>query len=255
MSLPLAALDHVTKSFAGEAIVDDVSLAVAPGEIVALLGPSGCGKSTALRLVAGLEVTDAGRVEAPPKGFGLVFQDPTLMPWASALDNVALPLRFAKMPRAEARERARAALARVHLSDAADKRPRELSGGMRMRVAVARALVVEPKLLLMDEPFAALDEITRFRLADDLGELASETGLGVLFVTHSVFEAVSIADRILVMTPAPGRVAAEIAVVPDAPRGAAFRASPLFAATAARVSAALAAIATPATVDVAAPGG
>ncbi|MCE1237424.1 MAG: ATP-binding cassette domain-containing protein [Hyphomicrobiales bacterium] len=239
---PLLRLDHVAKRFPGEPpVLDDVSLTVAAGEIVVLLGPSGCGKSTALRLAAGLEAADAGRIERPAADLGLVFQDATLMPWANALDNVALPLRLEKTPKPQARARAAAALAGVGLAGSEAKRPRELSGGMRMRVAVARALVGDPALLLMDEPFAALDEITRFRLGDDLLRLRDLRRLGVLFVTHSIFEAVSLADRILVMSVAPGRIVAEIAVTPDAARGAAFRAGPVFAETAAEVSRALAA--------------
>lgn len=238
----LAALEHVGKRYPGEpTVLDDVSLNVRAGEVVTLLGPSGCGKSTVLRLVAGLESTDTGRVVAPERGIGLVFQDATLMPWASALDNVALPLRFDRMPEAEARERARAALAGVGLADAVAKRPRELSGGMRMRVAVARALVGDPRLLLMDEPFAALDEITRFRLVDDLLRLKALRRLGILFVTHSVYEAVSLSDRIVVMSGTPGRVGRVIEIAADGPRGAAFRASPAFAEAAATVSRALAA--------------
>ncbi len=238
----LAALDHVAKCYPGDPpVLDDVSLAVRAGEVVTLLGPSGCGKSTVLRLVAGLETADAGRVVAPTRGIGLVFQDATLMPWASALDNVALPLRLDRRPKAEARRRALAALAGVGLAEAAGKRPRELSGGMRMRVAVARALVGDPGLLLMDEPFAALDEITRFRLVDDLLRLKTLRRLGILFVTHSVYEAVSLSDRILVMSGTPGRIAEVVEIPAETPRGGAFRASPAFAETAATVSRALAA--------------
>ncbi len=216
-SPPLLRLDHVGKRFPGRPIVlDDVSLRVEAGEIVTLLGPSGCGKSTILRLAAGLERADAGIVAAPSSEVGFVFQDATLMPWASALDNVALPLRLAARSKAEARARAATALSGVGLAEAAGARPRELSGGMRMRVAVARALVADPALLLMDEPFAALDEITRFRFVDDLLALRDLRRLGILFVTHSIFEAVSLADRILVMSADPGRIVAEVAV-PVAP--------------------------------------
>ena len=238
----LVALEHVAKRFPGEpTVLEDVSLTVRAGEVVTLLGPSGCGKSTVLRLVAGLDLPDAGRVVAPTRGVGLVFQDATLMPWASALDNVALPLRLDGLAKAAAREQALAALAGVGLAEAAHKRPRELSGGMRMRVAVARALVGDPRLLLMDEPFAALDEITRFRLVDDLLRLRADRRLGILFVTHSVYEAVSLSDRIAVMTGAPGRIAHEITIADAGPRGAAFRATPAFAERAATVSRALAA--------------
>lgn len=234
---PLVAFDTVTRRFDGEIVLDSLSFAVGRGEFVALLGPSGCGKSTVLRLVAGLDRPESGRVAAPADGIGYVLQDPTLMPWASALDNVALPLRFDGVTEREARERAAHALARVGLADAAAKTPREMSGGMRMRTAVARALVGDPRVLLMDEPFAALDEITRFRLGDDLTRLRAEGDLTILFVTHSVFEAVALADRVLVM--GAGHLAADLPVVAPHGRGAAFRASADFAATAARVSAAL----------------
>lgn len=240
---PLLEIEAVSRHFPGEPqVLADVSLAVAPGEIVTLLGPSGCGKSTVLRLAAGLDRPDGGRVAlASAARVGHVFQDATLMPWASALDNVALPLRFEKVGKATARARAAEALAAVGLAEAAEKRPRELSGGMRMRVAVARALVGDPALLLMDEPFAALDEITRFRLVDDLLRQRDLRRLGILFVTHSIFEAVSLSDRIAVMTAAPGRIAATIVIPDDAPRGTAFRADPRFATTTAEVSRALAA--------------
>jgi NitT/TauT family transport system ATP-binding protein len=238
---PLLAVEAVSRRFPGEPqVLADVSLAVAPGEIVSLIGPSGCGKSTILRLAAGLDRPDGGRVATTGR-VGHVFQDATLMPWASALDNVALPLRFEKVAKATARARATEALAAVGLAEAAEKRPRELSGGMRMRVAVARALVGDPRLLLMDEPFAALDEITRFRLVDDLLRQRDLRRLGILFVTHSIFEAVSLSDRIEVMTAAPGRIAATFAIPRDAPRGTEFRADPRFAALTAEVSRALAA--------------
>jgi len=242
-SPPLLRLAGARKRFAGEpTVLADVSLTVAAGEIVTLIGPSGCGKSTVLRLAAGLETVDTGTVAAPERGVGFVFQDATLMPWASALDNVALPLRLAGLGKAEARAAARLALAGVGLAEAADKRPRELSGGMRMRVAVARALVGDPALVLMDEPFAALDEITRFRLVDDLLALRDLRRLGILFVTHSIFEAVSLADRILVMSAAPGRIAAEIAVPVAPAERAGFRETERFAHLTATVSRALAAV-------------
>lgn len=238
----VATLDHVVKRFAGTAVVDRLSLAVAPGEVVTLLGPSGCGKSTALRLVAGLETADSGLVDAPEKSIGYVFQDATLMPWASALDNVALPLRLSRLPKIEARARAATALARVGLTDAADKPPRQLSGGMRMRVALARALVGDPRLLLMDEPFAALDEITRFRLGEDLVRLAAARRVAVLFVTHSVYEAAALSDRVLIMAGPPGRIVDEVAIATPV-RGADFRATPAFAEIAADLSRRLAAAA------------
>lgn len=236
---PLVRLDRVTKSFDGERVLDAFSLDVAAGTFVTLLGPSGCGKSTVLRLVSGLDAPETGRVSAPSDGIGYVLQDATLMPWASALDNVVLPLRFEGVPEREGRAAGLEALARVGLAEAAAKYPRELSGGMRMRVAIARALVSRPRILLMDEPFAALDEITRFRLGDDLTDLREAGHLTVLFVTHSVFEAVALSDRVVVM--AKGGVAADVAI--DAPhgRGAEFRASAAFHAQVTALSAALAA--------------
>ena len=236
---PLVRLDRVTRSFDGERVLDHLSLGVAAGTFVTLLGPSGCGKSTVLRLVSGLDAPEAGRVSAPGDGVGYVLQDPTLMPWASALDNVMLPLRFEGTREREARAAALDALSRVGLAEAAAKYPRELSGGMRMRVAIARALVGRPRILLMDEPFAALDEITRFRLGDDLTRLREAGHLTVLFVTHSVFEAVALSDRVVVM--ARGGIAADVAI--DAPqgRGAEFRASTAFHAQVTALSARLAA--------------
>ena len=232
-------LNGVRKSFDGETILDDFSLDVEPGSFVTLLGPSGCGKSTVLRLVAGLDRPEAGSVRAEADGIGYVLQDPTLMPWATALDNVMLPLRLegrrARSPLSAARE----ALARVGLADAADKFPRELSGGMRMRVALARALVTRPRILLMDEPFAALDEITRFRLGDELTVLRETERPTVLFVTHSVFEAVALSDRVVVM--GQGRVVADVTVEVAGRRGSEFRASSAFHAQATTISTALAA--------------
>lgn len=243
--------ERVGKTFAnGTRALDDVSLAVAPGEFVTLLGPSGCGKSTLLRIAAGLDEPDEGRVIRPDHAVGHVFQDPTLMPWANAADNVALPLRFAHRPRGEIRERVAAALDRVGLAEAAGAFPRELSGGMRMRVSIARALVTRPPLLLMDEPFAALDEIGRFRLAADVVGLQAREGWTVLFVTHSVYEAVFLSSRIVVMAGRPGRIVAEKRIDFAAPRDETLRDRPEFGAAAAEVSALLrAAIGETAAVD------
>ncbi|TBW40779.1 ABC transporter ATP-binding protein [Siculibacillus lacustris] len=204
------ALAEVSKSFAGRVVLDRLSLTVARGEIVSLLGPSGCGKSTTLRIVAGLEPADAGRVLRPTDGLGVVFQDPTLLPWATALDNVTLPFRLSGTVDGDTEARARRALALVGLEAAAGLFPRELSGGMRMRVAIARALVTRPQLLLMDEPFAALDEIARVALDEELLRLRRRQGFSVVFVTHSVPEAVHLSDRILVMAAGPGRIVAEL---------------------------------------------
>jgi NitT/TauT family transport system ATP-binding protein len=195
----------------------DVSLRVGAGDFVALLGPSGCGKSTLLRLIAGLDLPDSGALSwqeghAPGVGeIGFVFQDATLLPWASAADNVYLPLRLRGVTRARATAAVQAALARVGLDGFEAARPAQLSGGMRMRVSIARALVTQPRVLLMDEPFAALDEFTRHRLQADLLSLWRSLGCTVIFVTHSIYEASFLAQRIVLMTPRPGRVAVELA--------------------------------------------
>ena len=213
--MTLLSLSQVGKRFStGTQALDGLSFEVALGEFVSLLGPSGCGKSTALRLAAGLLDPDAGTIAYPggKPAIGFVFQEPTLMPWADALTNARLPLDLKHMPRGEANDRARQALARVGLRDFAHAYPRELSGGMKMRVSLARALAARPKLLLLDEPFAALDEITRHALGDDLLRLWREDGLTVLFVTHSVGESSYLSQRVLVMTPHHGRVAADIAL-------------------------------------------
>ncbi len=240
---PLVRLASVSKRFGtGTEALSDIDLAIGAGEFLSLLGPSGCGKSTLLRLVAGLAEPTRGSVAwaggARPR-IGFVFQDATLMPWASALENVRLPLRLAGgLARAEQRARAAAALADVGLAGFERAYPRELSGGMRMRVSLARALVTQPAVLLMDEPFAALDELTRNRLNDDLLALwAARAGATtVVFVTHSVFESVYLSSRILVMSPRPGRIAAALAIPGPAPRPAGFRTSAGYAALCRTVS-------------------
>ena len=240
---PLVRLAGVAKRFgSGTAALSGIDLAIGAGEFLSLLGPSGCGKSTLLRLVAGLAEPSAGTVAwaggAPPR-IGFVFQDATLMPWTSALENVRLPLRLAgDLPREEQRARAAAALADVGLAGFERAYPRQLSGGMRMRVSIARALVTQPAVLLMDEPFAALDELTRNRLNDDLLALwAARAGATtVVFVTHSVFESVYLSSRIVVMSPRPGRIATELAIPGPAPRPAGFRTSADYAALCRAVS-------------------
>jgi NitT/TauT family transport system ATP-binding protein len=230
---PLIALHQVHKRFDGglEAL-RDVSLDVRAGEFVALLGPSGCGKSTVLRLAAGLEAASAGHVSAPALDGGgataFVFQEPTLMPWASVFDNVWLPLRLAHRSRAECAPLVRQVLATVGLTDFERSYPAQLSGGMKMRASIARALVTQPRVLLMDEPFAALDDITRQKLHGDLLRWWAEQQLAALFVTHSVAEAVFLAQRVLVMSARPGRIVAEVAIDEPYPRTAAFRASAAF---------------------------
>jgi len=209
----MIALKGVGKRFAnGTQALRDLSFTVGAGAFVSLLGPSGCGKSTALRLVAGLLAPDGGEISYPDgrPEIGFVFQEPTLMPWADALSNARLPLDLKHVPRDSADARALAALTRVGLKGFERAYPRELSGGMKMRVSIARALAAGPKLLLLDEPFAALDEITRNSLGDDLLRLWREDGLTVLFVTHSVSESSYLSQRVLVMTPRPGRIAGDI---------------------------------------------
>ncbi len=232
---PLVALRGVSKRFGnGTLAVRDVDLDLAAGEFVSLLGPSGCGKSTLLRMIAGLGAPSAGTISWPGRDeasagqgreLGFVFQDPTLMPWASALSNVMLPLTLKKVPRSEAEARAAEMLALVGLAGFETSYPRELSGGMKMRVSIARALVMRPRILLMDEPFAALDEITRHRLNNDLLELWAHERFTAVFVTHSVFESVYLSQRIVVMAARPGRVMADLPVDAPYPRSELFRTS------------------------------
>ncbi len=238
----LLSLSRVTKTFDnGTEAFGPIDLDVGEREFVSLLGPSGCGKSTALRVIAGLLNPTAGAVAFPQARpeIGFVFQEPTLMPWATALANARLPLELKGVARNDAEARARAALLRVGLAGFESAYPRELSGGMKMRVSIARALAAAPKLLLMDEPFAALDEPTRQSLNDDLLKLWREDGLTVIFVTHSVFESTFLSTRVVVMTPRPGRIAADIALDLPPDRDDAFRLTPEFSAAAAEVSRAL----------------
>jgi NitT/TauT family transport system ATP-binding protein len=233
--MQLVGVRGVSKVFAnGVEALADVSLDVQAGEFLSVLGPSGCGKSTLLRLIAGLAEPTTGTIDwSDDRGradLGFVFQEPTLMPWATALANVALPLKLRGVAKSEREARAAEALDNVGLKGFGRVWPRELSGGMKMRVSLARALVVQPRLLLMDEPFAALDEITRHRLNDDLLELWQQSGVTVVFVTHSVFESVFLSQRIVVMTARPGRVSAELAVTTPYPRSQAFRTSAEYAA-------------------------
>jgi len=217
----------ISKRFAnGTVALNDVSLDVLEHQFLSLLGPSGCGKSTLLRLIAGLSDPSGGTItwQGDPS-LSFVFQEPTLMPWATALSNVMLPLRLAGVRSDERRQRATAALAQVGLAGFEKAYPRELSGGMKMRVSIARALVTRPKLLLMDEPFAALDEITRFKLNNDLLELWRREGFTVIFVTHSVFESAFLSQRIAVMAARPGRFIEQIEVRAPYPRTPAYRTS------------------------------
>jgi NitT/TauT family transport system ATP-binding protein len=220
----------------GTVALDDVSLRLRADELVAVVGPSGCGKSTLLRVLAGLVEPTRGRASAATDRLAVVFQQPTLLPWRTVLANVALPLELAGTAPGERTAQALTAIARVGLGDAARAFPLELSGGMRMRAALARALVVEPRLLLLDEPFASLDEITRERLGEELVALRSSQGFGALLVTHSVSEAVFLADRVLVMSPRPGTIRGEVAVPFGRARAAALRSTAEFAHVAGRVS-------------------
>jgi NitT/TauT family transport system ATP-binding protein len=232
-------LKGVTKRYdGGIAALGPFDLDVRDGDFVSLLGPSGCGKSTALRIIAGLSTPTSGtvRVGGDGRSIGFVFQEPTLMPWASVRDNVALPLKLARQPRANIDAHVGAVLARVGLAEFAAAYPRELSSGMRMRASLARALVTDPDILLMDEPFAALDEITRFRLNDDLLALWRDLRKTVIFVTHSVFESVYLSRRVVVMTPRPGRISAEFRIGTAEPRSGDFRTSAEYAAYCREVS-------------------
>ena len=238
----LVGVRGVSKVFAnGIQALADVSLDVEAGEFLSVLGPSGCGKSTLLRLIAGLTQPTAGTIDWPggKADLGFVFQEPTLMPWATALANVALPLRLRGMARSEREARAAEALGHVGLKGFERVWPRELSGGMKMRVSIARALVTAPRLLLMDEPFAALDEITRHRLNGDLLELWQRSRVTVVFVTHSVFESVFLSQRIAVMAARPGHILSQLSIAVPYPRSAAFRTSPEYAAYCRQASARL----------------
>ena len=228
----MLSLRGVDKVFAtGAQALGGLDLDVRDGEFLSLLGPSGCGKSTALRMIAGLSQPTRGTMEwrAGRPEIGFVFQDAVLMPWANVFDNVWLPLRLTGQSRAQSAARIEAALDLVGLTGFAKAYPRELSGGMKMRVSIARAMVLRPALLLMDEPFAALDEITRLKLNNDLLRLKQELGATVVFVTHSVFESVYLSSRIAVFSARPGRVVAQIEVDAPMARDDAFRLTPLYA--------------------------
>jgi NitT/TauT family transport system ATP-binding protein len=241
----IVTLRGIGKRFAsGVEALGAVDLTIGRGEFVSLLGPSGCGKSTILRIIAGLSEPSRGErrlaLTRRTGGIGFVFQDPTLMPWSTVVANVELPLRIAGRVRSAERDRAAAALRAVGLAGFERSYPHQLSGGMRMRVSIARALVTDPELLLLDEPFAALDEITRLALNDDLLRLWEAHRPTILFVTHSVFESVYLSTRIAVMTPRPGRVVADLQVGLAQPRDRAVRTAPAYAAMCEAVSGALA---------------
>jgi NitT/TauT family transport system ATP-binding protein len=244
--IPAVEVLSVEKTYPnGTHALQPVNLTVQEGEFVTLLGPSGCGKSTLLKMVAGLLEPSNGRlllwrkpvnqIESTGHRLSFVFQEPTLMPWARVRANVQLPLDLAGVPAAEAEPRVRESLAMVGLDKFAGNLPRELSGGMQMRVSIARGLVTQPTLLLMDEPFGALDEITRNRLDSDLLELWQQKKLTVVFVTHSIYEAVYLSTRVVVMAARPGRLIEEVAIDEPYPRGADFRVSTAFSQYAKRL--------------------
>jgi NitT/TauT family transport system ATP-binding protein len=235
----LLKLAGVSKTFTNKTLaLEGVDLTVRPGEFLTLLGPSGCGKSTLLKLIAGLGMPTTGSIDWPTSTYGalgdpdrllgFVFQEPTLLPWRTVFDNVYLPLMLEGARRRDVRERIMEMLAQVGLARFAGAYPRELSGGMKMRVSIARAMVTNPRILLMDEPFAALDEITRTKLNNDLLELFAKKNLTVIFVTHSVYESVYLSSRVVVMSARPGRVSAEIPIGAPYPRNEDFRISSVY---------------------------
>jgi NitT/TauT family transport system ATP-binding protein len=244
--VPMVRLQNVSKAYAnGTIALRGINLSVNSGEFISLVGPSGCGKSTILRIVAGLGPVSAGSVTVaglPPerarrerREMAFVFQDATLLPWRTVLRNVELPLQLRHMAGGERRQLALEALEAVGLAGVAQKHPRELSGGMKMRVSIARALVAKPKLLLMDEPFGALDEMARSRLNVELLRIVALAGWTVLFVTHNVFEAVFLSSRVAVISPRPGRIVADSAIDLPYPRVPTMRTSPEFNAAVGRV--------------------
>ncbi|NKB20907.1 MAG: ATP-binding cassette domain-containing protein [Alphaproteobacteria bacterium] len=214
-SKPLLTTNNISRTFTdGTQALDNVSLNIPEGHITTLLGPSGCGKSTLLRIISGLDDASTGTTNwqngAPQSGdIGFVFQDATLLPWANVWDNIYLPFRIQNTSRNDANEAIENAINLVDLNGFENHHPNQLSGGMRMRVSIARALATNPSVLLMDEPFGALDEMTRFRLNDDLLRIKEAVNCTVIFVTHSVYEAVYLSDKIAVMSPRPGRIIAE----------------------------------------------
>jgi NitT/TauT family transport system ATP-binding protein len=230
----------VAKQFdTGTVALSDVDLTVGTGEFVSVVGPSGCGKSTLLRLASGLSRPTAGEIALRSDRIAYVFQDPTLLPWRSALANVELVGELHRMSKAERRDKARAALATVGLGEFEQQLPAQLSGGMRMRVSLARALVLDPDIFFFDEPFGALDEITRLRMQEELQRLLHTATFSALFITHSVSEAVYLSNRVVVMSARPGRILHEVAIPFDYPRPAELRYQAEFGQLAGEVSAAL----------------
>ena len=243
-SKPLLTTNAISRIFPdGTKALDSISLDINQGRITTLLGPSGCGKSTLLRIISGLDDASAGTIDwqgtAPETGeIGFVFQDATLLPWANVWDNIYLPFRIKGTSREAAKAAIENAVSLVELNGFEQHRPHQLSGGMRMRVSIARALATSPSLLLMDEPFGALDEMTRFRLNDDLLRIREAINCTIVFVTHSVFEAIYLSDKIAVMSPRPGRLIAEKDIELSS-RDAAIRSTAEFAQLCGLVSASL----------------
>ncbi|NJK61692.1 MAG: ABC transporter ATP-binding protein [Synechococcaceae cyanobacterium SM2_3_1] len=233
---PAISLSHISKIYAnGTVALQDMNLTIQKSQFVSLVGPSGCGKSTVLRIIAGLGQKSEGSLHwgesLDPEAQGqlaYVFQEPALMPWANVMENVRLPLKLMRIPKRDSTSRVRQALQLVQLEGVEAAFPRELSGGMRMRVSIARALVTGPSLLLMDEPFGSLDEITRSKLNSELLELWSQKRWTVIFVTHNIYEAVYLSNRVVVMAARPGRVVADVGIHAPYPRTEAFRTSPLY---------------------------
>ena len=223
-------ISHLSKKFFPNLLaLQDLNFEISNGEFIAILGPSGCGKSTFLRLVAGLERPTHGEVTGTPEQIAYVFQEAHLMPWRSILENVALPLELQGIDRTERIHRAREALKLVDLAEFAAAYPAQLSGGMKMRASLARAMVTHPKILLLDEPFAALDEITRHNLEEDLRKLWLSKKMTVIFVTHSISEACFLADRILMLSSRPGKIIGDLKINLPEKRDTEVRLSPAYA--------------------------
>jgi NitT/TauT family transport system ATP-binding protein len=240
-SNPAISLSHVSKVYAnGTVALQDLNLEVGEGEFVSLVGSSGCGKSTVLRLIAGLGKMSAGEIGCSLDKLAFVFQDAALMPWATVQDNVGLPLKLARVSTRARSASVMEAIALVNLQGFEQAYPRELSGGMKMRVSIARALVTQPQIFLMDEPFGALDEMTRSKLNSDLLDLWLRKRWTVVFVTHNIYEAVYLSNRVIVMAARPGRVVADVAIASPYPRTEEFRTTPLYNDYCRKVSHALA---------------
>jgi len=236
MSSQLAiALNHVSKVYSnGTIALQDMNLTIEKSQFVSLVGPSGCGKSTVLKIIAGLSKMSSGTIESDSidsqrkSKLAFVFQEAALMPWATVIDNVLLPLKLTKVPKKDANALVEEALELVGLKGFERAYPRQLSGGMQMRVSIARALVTKPDILLMDEPFGALDEITRSKLNNDLLNLWERKHWTVIFVTHNIYESVYLSNRVIVMAARPGRVVADLTIDAPYPRNEEFRTSPLY---------------------------